>query len=329
MLNKTTMNKTLLMMVCVAMSCALPGCRSMPGRNMFGFRSQPSAEALAGNGPTTTYPAPPSDSATPEAIASIAGGTAAPSKGPVTKTATNAQVAGVDISPGYATPTSNVQPTNMAAAQANGIYSESTDTNKAVTTASGYTFGSKALTPKSELPTSTEPPNPEPSSYAGGTSYGGGSSYPTPNQELKTPSTSYATPTASSYATRDIPPSARDIAVPGTTVSAPNPSSVDASPQSGGYTMPTDSPAVAAIKSPTSKVGGTTAEPTNAFAPPAAISPDFSTASTKDTITAPAPKVAPASISVDGGGYMPGSTSANHGYPTGEVESTSDGSFYR
>ena len=122
MLNKTTMNNSLLMLTCLAASFALTGCRSMSGRNMFGFRTQPSAAALAGSGPTTTYPAPPSDSATPEAIASIAGGTGAPNTGPVTKPTTTAQVAGIDVSPSYATPASNSQPTNMAAAQANGIY---------------------------------------------------------------------------------------------------------------------------------------------------------------------------------------------------------------
>lgn len=55
------------------------GCRS-GGLNLFASKG-PSAEALAGTGPTTTYPAPPSASATPQAIASIAGGTTGPTAG--------------------------------------------------------------------------------------------------------------------------------------------------------------------------------------------------------------------------------------------------------
>ncbi|TWU10599.1 hypothetical protein [Allorhodopirellula heiligendammensis] len=60
---------------CVIATFPAVGCRSgKPSWNMFG-RSEPSAEVLAGSGPTTTYPSPPSARATPEAIASIAGGT--------------------------------------------------------------------------------------------------------------------------------------------------------------------------------------------------------------------------------------------------------------
>ncbi len=65
------------LVACVIAGLPAMGCRS--GRsswNMFS-RSEPSAEVLAGSGPTTTYPAPPSTRAQPEAIASIAGGTAA------------------------------------------------------------------------------------------------------------------------------------------------------------------------------------------------------------------------------------------------------------
>lgn len=61
---------------CVIATLPAVGCRSgKPSWNMFS-RSEPSAEVLAGSGPTTTYPSPPSSRARPEAIASIAGGTA-------------------------------------------------------------------------------------------------------------------------------------------------------------------------------------------------------------------------------------------------------------
>lgn len=61
---------------CLVTTLPALGCRSgRPSWNMFS-RSEPSASTLAGSGPTTTYPTPPSSRATPEAIASIAGGTA-------------------------------------------------------------------------------------------------------------------------------------------------------------------------------------------------------------------------------------------------------------
>ena len=96
----------------------------MPGAGLFASRG-PSADALAGNGPTTTYPVPPSHGATPESLASIAGGTAAPAGSAAAESAT-AQVAGIEISPGYALAAGADPATagpNMAAAEANGVYS--------------------------------------------------------------------------------------------------------------------------------------------------------------------------------------------------------------
>lgn len=62
---------------CVIATLPATGCRSgRPSWNLFS-RGEPSAEVLAGSGPTTTYPSPPSSRAAPEAIASIAGGTSA------------------------------------------------------------------------------------------------------------------------------------------------------------------------------------------------------------------------------------------------------------
>jgi len=155
---------------CTATSLFSTGCRALPGMGMFASRG-PSAEALAGAGPSTTYPVPPSHTATPEAIASVAGGTALPATNSEADSIT-AQVAGIEISPGYAL-SAGAQPgatgPNMAAAEANGVYSvKNTDavpsfaanpsskppsfSPDAPTSTSeqptGYTFGSKALTPK-------------------------------------------------------------------------------------------------------------------------------------------------------------------------------------
>ena len=327
MLNKNTTFRCLLLFSCVAVAIASTGCRSMPGRNLFGFRSQPSPETLAGSGPSSTYPIPPSATATPEAIASVAGGTA-PTKTVATQSSpptqpTTEQVAGFDVSSGFASPASNTGPTNMAAAQANGIFSGSptNGSDPAVASASGYTFGTKALTPK----TATNPSAPSTGLVAGQSAYNKNSSFGPPISDLKTPSTSYSLPPSATAAS--IPAGARSDAV----VTKPAASSPTDLTPAGGYTLPTDSPAIASISPPTSDNRQSTAEePANAFAPPAAISPDFSTASTDGSITAPnavgnsTPKGPSASS-----GYMPGSTSADHGYPTGDFEPSNGGSFFR
>ncbi len=83
---------------CVIATLPATGCRSGGSSwNMFS-RSEPSAEVLAGSGPTTTYPSPPSTRATPEAIASIAGGTT------VDKTESAPETPGATSPPGGANP---------------------------------------------------------------------------------------------------------------------------------------------------------------------------------------------------------------------------------
>ncbi len=74
----------LVLTTCMSLVVMSTGCRSGKSMNMFSLRGEPSPEALAGSGPTTTYPVPPSESATPEAIASVAGGTGASPTSPVT-----------------------------------------------------------------------------------------------------------------------------------------------------------------------------------------------------------------------------------------------------
>ena len=121
MLSKTF--KSRLVIIFCASAVLSTGCRSgmrMPGMNMFGLRGKPSSEALAGSGPSATYPAPPSDSLTPEAIASIAGGTISAGEPvtspdePITPSYATAQVSGTG-GPGYATQASGTSKPNMAA----------------------------------------------------------------------------------------------------------------------------------------------------------------------------------------------------------------------
>lgn len=321
MLNKSSTLRNVLLTACAAAAFLSTGCRSMPGSSLFGMRSEPSAEALAGSGPTTTYPAPPSASATPQSIESIAGGTAAPRTSPVNSpSSATAQVAGIDISPGYATPA-----TNMAAAQANGIYrgAASSDFQTPKTTTkgpSGYTFGSKALTPKTAALTAPKTSEMTP---------------PTPGTVPSLPSNaknSAFAPPASSYTSAPAgftPPPSTDYA------SATN--STPPAKTSNGFTFPTDSPAAASITLPsnsqpesntaTTNAGATA--PATAFAPPVATAPEFSTASTASALTAPSTSATDTPDSSPGSGYTPGSTSGSSGYPTGEVTPTTQGSFFR
>ncbi len=300
MLKKNARCAGMWLATCAATVLFSAGCRSMPGRNMFGMRTKPSAEALAGNGPTTTYPAPPSESSTPQVIASVAGGTATP---PSQAESETAQVAGIEISPGYATPASTV-PANMAAAELNGVYAGSStkpvDYEQPQAKPSGYTFGSKALTPK----TAATSPYAKPSPHATAEN-----TPAPPAVNFAPPSTSYTKPPAA------------------------NP---------GGFTLPADSPAVAAISEPPSAASAVSMTFPEAGAAPVEVSlsandipqaapaPEFSTASAAKNATPSGSLTSPASVSVSsGGGYMPGSTATDYGYPTGNVAPTTQGSFYR
>lgn len=312
MRNRYTKRNCVLLTTCAA-ALILTGCRSMPGAGMFGMRGEPSAAALAGSGPTTTYPAPPSASATPEAIASIAGGTA----GTATKTAARtspgagtAQVAGFNVSPGYATPASNVASTNMAAAQANGIY----DPGKSA-------FNGAPTAPK------TSPTGYKPSGYSFGTKSTSSKTVGGPASASPEPSSSYAKASAAAGVSKDAASPAIGFTPPATS-SYSTPASTPAS----GYTLPSDSPAVASITPPSASSAPTESEPESAFALPAASAPDFSTASVAPA-TAPSATI-PSAATLDApsgssGGYMPGSTGSSSGYPSGDVTPTTTGSFYR
>lgn len=328
MLNRNSKRTFILVASCAASALVMTGCRSMPGAGMLGMRGEPSAEALAGNGPTVTYPAPPSASATPEAIASVAGGTGSSQRSAdpsptFSGSPTTAQVAGFDISPGYAT-----QATNMAAAEANGIATQTESKLSSTTTAppssatSSYAFGAKAFTPKSE-----------PASQSG---------------------TSYALSSNSSIASVDTP-----VSAPSTSGGAFTPppigttaaGTVAPSSTTKGFTLPTDSPSFSAITPPPSSGTSVAMNPTGpttaTFAPPTAgtteptddipvaASPDFSTASAATGYTAPSattsvlPPVLP-SEQGSGDGYMPGSTGTTSAYPTsGGTAPTTNGSYYR
>ncbi|MEE2937658.1 MAG: hypothetical protein VYA84_16835 [Planctomycetota bacterium] len=330
---------------CTATLLVSTGCRSMPGAGLFASRG-PSADALAGNGPTTTYPVPPSHAATPESLASIAGGTAPPAGSAAAESAT-AQVAGIEISPGYALAAGADPATagpNMAAAEANGVYSLSnstagsppsfaaspvpnsmdapnsmgpqagmtvpprmgtpSDANAAVASSmpSGYTFGNKALTPKTTQPgMTTGIPTSSPSHFA---------------------------------------PTSGPLTPPSTGVAASPPSGYSQPPSSSGFALPSDPAAIAGIMPP--------ATPPNPPPVMAAATPVPSQYPTSSSITGPAGNASPAdnlapsfapSFSTaqapestapsTSNSYMPGSTGTGAGYPTNDAIPTTSGSFYR
>ena len=302
---KTKLASKCLLTGCAALTLAATGCRSMPGMGMFGMRgSEPSAETLAGAGPTHTYPPPPSASANPQAIASIAGGTGVPVSNGEPEAA---QVAGLNLNPGFATPAS----TNMSAAEANGFAGttkpagfttpSSGNPSAGKTSPSGYRFGPKAFTPK----TST-------AGVPGGSSYTNSSNYQPPKSSYALPNKPATPPAAAS-----VPESA------------------------GGFTLPTNlSPAVAAATQtpnapsidpePPQVPGDVPSAPPGGFSPPAADGPVFSTASAADTLTAPSTTIrSPLPPAASPAGYSPGSTGSAAGYPTGEATPNTNGSFFR
>lgn len=302
LMNKATVDRCLVLLTCAAAVSISTGCRSMPGMGMFPFRSKPTAEALAGTGPSATYPAPPSDTATPEAIASIAGGTSG-SSGPQT-----AQVAGFDVSPGYATPAAN-----LAAAQANGIHSGTPaagfdPTAAPQATPSGYKFGSSTFSPKSP---SIAPPD--------SSAYSMASSSASRPSGVTAPSTSFTPPATGGFA----PPSMSNYTTPPT------------APSTGGFDLPSDPPSLAAGATPSMSFPSSTTPPaaTTESTPSVSTTPSFSTASVAPTITAPSTS-APSmpfggGSSYSGEGYSPGSTGMALEYPIGDVTPTTSGSIFR
>ena len=301
---RNTKRTIVVVTTCTLAGMVSSGC-SMSGRNLLTLRKKdPPAEVLAESGPTSSFPVPPSSQVTPNAIASVAAGTAATA----TSTSQPGQLPGLSASPGYTASPSPTAP-NFAAAQANGIYGNAATQSvgfqsPASPTAkpSGYTFGNKALTPKAE-DTGTafamsDLASPAPAASA------------TASTGFTVPETSFAKPEPTGYPT---PP---------------------AIPQ-GGFTLPSSGTAAAAITPPKSNVNGLESPAPAATAgeilPPAATSPAYSTASTALEAATPSAVLAPASAGGTSGvsGYTPGSTGSSTGYPSGTEAPATRGSIYR
>ncbi len=297
---RNTKRTILVVTTCTLAGMVSSGC-SMSGRNLLTLQKKdPPAEVLAESGPTSSFPVPPSSQVSPNAIASVAGGTASP--------ATNAsqpeQFSGLSASPGY---TASPPPTasNLAAAQANGIYGNAATKSVGFQTPaspstkpSGYTFGNKALTPKAEDTGTAFAMSDAPTASA------------TASTGFAVPEASFAKPESTGY---------------------PAPPAI---PQ-GGFSLPDSGTAAAAITPPESNVNGFESPAPAAAAgeilPPAATSPAYSTASTALEAAAPSAVLAPASAGSTSGvsGYTPGSTGSSTGYPSGTEAPATRGSIYR
>lgn len=279
--------------LCAVAVFGMAGCRSrMPRMNWFGLRGEPSPDKLAGAGPSTTYPMPPSSGVKPEAIASVAGGTAAPNSGSTPQLASSTTPK---------TPTTPTTPTvNYAAATANRAYPPPGTSPSTTTQPVGFTAPAYAQTP---APTSGGTKSTSPPSVP---AYGGSSYMNTPNSPNVNPTgTAAASATQPSGYVFGQKTTAPTVA-PSTTPSVTAPTTSAPAGGMGGFALPEITPSTGSVPSIASAAGVPTA------------SPNYAAPSVSGTPTA------------SPGAYTPGTTSGS-GYPTGgySAPSGTGGSFYR
>lgn len=336
MLFNINATKQLVFTVCIALTLCMTGCRSgrLGSTGLFGFNSQPSAEALAGNGPTTTYPAPPSESATPEAIASLAGGTVAPSTFGQNSIATNsvapntqpyrgsAAFAGLDIDAGKVEPVTATAP-NMSASQANGFY--------------GNTKSAGFSVPEMKTPQVQMPKMSAPSGYQFG-----GSPFASTSTTNNTASTApeYAMPNAIQSPSKTSEPQTNAFVVPDMpavkTRLTDNPgmslpgSLAEKATEAVSAAQTVFTPKVNALQGAIADVSLPNMQASEVQMPSVQIGGNLGTpqVSLPDASVATGTNM-PQGYST-GGGYSPGSTSEASGYPSGGYATpSSSGSFYR
>lgn len=313
----------------VAAMVGLTGCRSsMPGMGMFGFKSEPSADALAGVGPTATYPISPSAGISPEAIASTAAGTTAPSGlKPQTGSFASASPSLTQPTSGMTAPGTAAQAPNQAAASANGFYGNTAPSRSltaspasyANAAGAGYTYGQNPAASKSTSPVNS----------SGGINAIAAGYIPAARSTADSESIpAYAQAADAAPATTPPTAYAASTGYPLPGASVPSSSAPVASSTDAGYAMPPIASTAEAAK-PASLPGG--------FAMPSVAAPTPSTAvaSTPSTSgpaayqasvpTSPSAPTAPST------GYTPGSTAGAVGYPSsgGYPATGSSDSFYR
>lgn len=302
-----------------------------PNWGAFGFNREPSADTLAGMGPTTTYPVSPSAGATPAPIESVAASPAG------VKPQTTGQVAGIAPAATSLAAT-NTQPsatTNSAAAQANGYagpkpsYATSQPTNPGGQQPSGYLAGQSPVASPAPRSVSGLPASPTPTGAPSASNYAA-MGYPLPGSQpaglpasppsgnFTPPSTSLsqlppglmsgsAVPPISAAAE---PPPAGGLATVSPSVSAPPSLNAD-------FAMPGSATAASATSSAGFTMPGV---PTTTPPPTTSAKPDALTA----TVTPPRDTKTVTT------GYTPGSTMGATSYPGIQDASTGGAdTFYR
>ncbi len=297
----------LALVLCVAVAPA--GCRSgVPGFGRFAKKSEPSAELLAGSGPTATYPVPPSHTATPSPIDSIVAGTGTPvpeTVGPAARTFGNPGGSAVV----NARPSSGYGDAQLAAAS--GEQSPKIRTASAVTSPTNPYGGEN---PYGSLPPSGPSTPPMDAAVANG--------------YAAIPPAKPAAPTksAESAPVQPAAPSGGGFTFPGEAVAAaPAPAA-----SGGGFTFPGATPPAAPASQPPAT--GSLAMPSGKMPsgqmPSGATTGSFSDLSVEPAAaTMPATEVATAPRPLGGGKsrpaaashYMPGSTGAATSYPGAAV----------
>lgn len=310
------------------------GCKSSmptwktPSWNSFGFKKEPSPDALAGVGPTATYPLSPSATATPNAIQSVAASPSGvqPQTSQVANAATTRPSGTSPANPAGLPPTTGnlASSTNPTAASANGFGAQP----PAVSPGTSYVHGrSPAIPPAAggqaaAMPTYaaaqtvTRPPS---SNYAS-VGYPMPGSAPTPgavsasiaSAPMPAPMSTAIPPTGAVA-----PPSLAGFAMPSGSATTP---ATPSAPIAGGFEMPAQTAGVQIASTP--PVGG--------FVMPALGGIPVEKESEPEARTATATSTTPTSAVAPAGAYAPGSTSGARSYPASSSGGSSDaGTFYR
>lgn len=359
----TRRHRALKRLCLVVLIASVTGCKSsLPKPNMFGFKREPSAETLAGSGPSTTYPVSPSMGLNPEAIASTAAGAAAPS-------GLKPQTGNLAGGPSYGQASPQAPATNGAAAAANGFYGAALPATPGSTAPStnlpagmvaktgssgGFTYGQNpnttagqnggvaaipaGYTPSRTAPATTLPkyaqavPTSPQASGPAAPAYTAVPGYPMPGAAT-TASASAPTktpPIASAPAAPAVPPAMKTPSMLPSLASAPP--TMSAPPTAPGSSSAFELPPIAAMpattsKPPTSSAGGFALPPTPGIAAAvSAMSAPAASAKIASLRSTPSNKSnlmsPPAPATPAGGGYKPGSTARATGYPTAEYPST-------
>jgi hypothetical protein len=289
------------------------GCKTgvkMPSVPMLGFNKSPSAETIAGQGPSTTFPVTPGTSATPNAIASKTAGTGINTQSGVPQGAAAAngyaslaQTKPTSAAPSYATggwggtPSATGAPNTAVAANATGAtpsyagtapgYANPSNTN------AGYSMPSTASVPSyGGTPSGYAAPSYAPSAY-------------TPSNLASYGATPGNTNGASPYAGSNPAYVADASGVPGYSGATYN-----------QYTTPANAPSYGAVGQTSNTASGGGTQVAGGFSMPTSAAPTSAPAmGTGNAGAAPA-------------GFRPGSTAGATSYPNTPY-TTPNGSMFR